>query len=255
VGSSILSQWFCQAKAKLKKYFSGKLVLVQIGAGLGAVAGRSLAVYLTIDQPTYSIVICSMLASFGGYVCAYIAGYWFAFKADYSESGRSMPWDIVRLQLVEQSPNLITLAVSGATQGVLIESADMSPILAVNLGSWFGPQKIVNLVAMFTANSLKRAWVDGTWKPLAATRSIANRVVHPAYLSKLLGQRRTAATPDEFQTSVLNRLSTSNLAATQSPTASTQPSSGDGLSPALQQPLLASLPSTHDPNRPAETKG
>lgn len=211
------SQWFSQAKAKLKKYFSGKLVLVQLGGGLGAVAGRSLAVYLTMDQPTYSIVICSMLASFGGYVCAYIAGYWFAFKTDYRESGRSMPFDIVRLQLVEQSPNLITLAVSGVTQGVLIQGTDMPPMLAVNLGSWLGPQKIVNLAAMFTANTLKRAWVDGTWKPLATIRSIASRILHPPYLRKLLGQRRAPPASGDPETLASTALPPTNVAATQSP--------------------------------------
>jgi len=217
VESSTLSQWSSQAKAKLKKYFSGKLVLVQISAGLGAVAGRSLAVYLTMDQPTYSIVICSMLASFAGYICAYIAGYWFAFRTDYRESGRSMPWDIVRLQLVEQSPNLITLAVSGATQGILIEGTAMPAMLAVNLGSWFGPQKIVNLVAMFAANTLKRAWVDGTWKPFTAMRSIANRIMHPAHLRKLLGRQGAAPASVDPQTLASTALPASNLAASQPP--------------------------------------
>ena len=214
---SRLSQWLSEAKVKLKKYFSGKLVLVQITAGLGAVAGRTLAVYLTTNQPTYTIVICSMLASFGGYVCAYIVGYWLAFRADYMQSGRSMPWDIVRLQLVEQSPNLITLAVSGATQGILIEGTTMPPLLAVNLGSWFGPQKIVNLAAMFAANTLKRAWVDGTWRPLTAIKGLANRIAHPAYLRKLRSQRSAVSGSGGAQTLPPAALPTSNLGTTPSP--------------------------------------
>jgi hypothetical protein len=215
--SSTVSQGLSDARAKLKKYFSGKLVLVQIGAGLGAVAGRSLVVFLTLGQPTYTIVICSMLASFGGYVCAYIAGYWFAFRMDYRASGRSMPWDIVRLQLVEQSPNVITVALSGATQGVLIEGVDISPYLAVNLGSWFGPQKIVNLVAMFAANTLKRAWVDGAWKPLAALRSIATGLRCRTLRHSPLRQRCPTPASGEPQTLGSTALPTSSLAATESP--------------------------------------
>ena len=36
-------------KKRLQKYLSGRLVLVQIGAGLGAFAGRSIAVYFMPD--------------------------------------------------------------------------------------------------------------------------------------------------------------------------------------------------------------
>jgi hypothetical protein len=174
--SSILARWGAVAKARIKKYFSGKLALVQISAGIGAVAGRSLAVYLAEGQPTYSLVIFSMVGSFAGYLCFYIAGYWLAFRADYRQSGRFMLLDVFRLQLVEQSPNLITLAVSGATLGALIEGTDLHPMVAVNVGSWFGPQKILNLVAMLAANTLKRAWIDGTWKPLTIVRAMMDRL-------------------------------------------------------------------------------
>jgi hypothetical protein len=83
-----------------------------------------------------------------------------------------MALDIVKLQLVEQLPNIGTVLASGLTQGALIGGAGMQPVLAANLGSWFGPQKIINLMAMLASNTLKRAWVDGSWKPLAVVRSL-----------------------------------------------------------------------------------
>ena len=159
-------------KTKLWKYFSGKLVLVQIAAGCGAVAGRSLAVYLSLDNAVWIMVMASMLGSFTGYVSCYALGYWVAFRRDYRESGRFMPFDIVRLQIVEQLPNIGTVVASGLTQGALISGAGMQPVLAANLGSWFGPQKIINLIAMLASNSLKRAWVDGSWKPLVVMRNL-----------------------------------------------------------------------------------
>ena len=48
----------------------------------------------------------------------------------------------------------------------------MNPVLAANVASWFGPQKIINVVAMAVSNSLKRAWVDRSWKPLDMLRTI-----------------------------------------------------------------------------------
>jgi hypothetical protein len=154
-------------KARISKYFSGKLIIVQLSAGVGALALRSAAVYMTLDFETWHMILASMLGSFTGYIGAYSIGYWVVFRKDYRESGRSMPFDVFRLQLVEQLPNIWTVVGSGLTQGALIRGTEMSPILAANIGSWFGPQKILNAAAMLTSNSLKKAWVDGTWKPLA----------------------------------------------------------------------------------------
>jgi hypothetical protein len=156
---------------RLKKYFSGKLALVQIIAGIGALAGRSLAVYAMQDSTTWNMVAASMVGSFSGYIGVYVIGYWLAFKRDYRTSGRTMAGDIFGLQLVEQSPNLGTILVSGVTQDALIGGTQMSPVLAANLGSIFGPQKIINLVAMLTSNTLKRACVDRNWRPLVASRN------------------------------------------------------------------------------------
>jgi hypothetical protein len=163
-------------KAKLRRYFSGRLALVQIVAGCGAVAGRSVAVYLSLGNAVWIMVMASMLGSFTGYIGFYILGYWVAFRSDYRLSGRLMLIDIIRLQLVEQLPNIGTVVASGLTQGALISGAGMQPVLAANLGSWFGPQKIINLLAMLTSNSLKRAWVDDSWKPLAVVRSLVQGV-------------------------------------------------------------------------------
>ena len=82
-----------------------------------------------------------------------------------------MALDITKLQLVEQLPNFGTVVVSGLTQGAPINSSGLPPVLAANLGNWFGPNKIVNFVAMITSNSLNKAWVDDSWKPLASIQS------------------------------------------------------------------------------------
>ncbi|UCG83863.1 MAG: hypothetical protein JSW38_03335 [Dehalococcoidia bacterium] len=159
-------------KGKLQKYLSGKLVIVQIGAGCGAFIGRSIAVLLLPDYATWNIVIIGIVGSTVGYIGTYAIGYWLAFRRDYRESSRFMPFDVGRLQIVEQMPNLGTFIASGVTQGALIGGTGLHPVLAVNLGSWFGPHKIINLVAMLTSNSLKKAWVDGTWRPIALVRNL-----------------------------------------------------------------------------------
>lgn len=137
-----------------------------------------MAAYLSGDMAVWIIVLASLVASFAGYIGAYTLGYWLAFRNDYNASGRVMTLDIIRLQLVEQVPNAGTIIASGLTQGALIEAGGVPPVLAANLGSWFGPQKIINLVAMATSNSLKRAWVDGSWKPLAELRGLIHRMFH-----------------------------------------------------------------------------
>jgi hypothetical protein len=152
-------------KTKVRKYLSGKLVLVQIVAGCGAFAGRSLAVYLSLDQPTWGIVMASIFGGGLGYVITYGFGYWLAFRADYRLSGRSMPLDVARLQFVEQLPNIGTVAASALTQGALIAGTSLSPVLAANIGGSFAPHKLLNIAAMLASNTLKKAWVDGSWKP------------------------------------------------------------------------------------------
>jgi hypothetical protein len=153
-------------KSRLRKYFSGRLAVVQITAGVGAFVVRTGAAYLASDLSVAVMV----------YIGAYAFGYWLVFRKDYKASGRSMPLDIARLQLVEQLPNVGTAVAAGLTQGVLIGGVDMEPVVAVNVASWFGPQKIVNFAAMLTSNSLKKAWVDGTWKPLGFARNLVRRV-------------------------------------------------------------------------------
>ena len=139
-------------KDKLQKYLSGRLAIVQIGAGCGAFIGRSLAVIFLPDHATWNIVIIGIVGSTVGYISTYAFGYWLAFRGDYKKSSRFMPFDIGRLQLVEQLPNLGTFIASGVTQGALIGGTGLNPVIAVNLGSWFGPHKIINLATMLTSN-------------------------------------------------------------------------------------------------------
>jgi hypothetical protein len=171
-------------KAKLKKYFSGKLVAVQVGAGVGAFAGRSIAAFTTSELDTWIVVISSQFGSFAGYIGIYFLGYWYVFKRDYRASQRSMPKDVVGLQVVEQSPNLVTVISSAVTQAALMETSDMgsnglSSVFSANLASWFGPHKIANLAAMAGSNSLKRGWVDHTWSPRVAFHKFATQIARP----------------------------------------------------------------------------
>ena len=99
-----------------------------------------------------------------------------AFRSDYKETGRSIIRDVARLQIIEQTPNIATVAAAGITQGALIGGTDINTVVAVNVGSWFGPQKIVNLLAMLTSNTMKKAWVDHSWSPIHVLRELAIKV-------------------------------------------------------------------------------
>ncbi len=166
--------------ATLKKFFSGRLVIVQLSAGVGAFLLRSTAAYSTGNMDTF-IVMAAQSGSFGGYIGSYFLGYWLTFRRDYSILERSMTGDIVKLQLVEQSPNIWTVISSAATQTVLMETTSVgsdqfNAVFSANMASWVGFHKILNLAAMLTSNSLKKAWVDHTWKPLAGVTNLWHRI-------------------------------------------------------------------------------
>lgn len=167
-------------KAKLKKYFSGRMVIVQIAGGVGAFAGRSLGAVVTdvTAQPDWIIVVASLGGSFTGYISVYVLGYWLAFRREYAALGRSMRLDVLRLQIVEQLPSVGGVIFAALTQALIMDQTATSPVISANLASWFGPQKIANLVAMFSSNSLKKAWVDGSWSPRAGWNSLKSRVTH-----------------------------------------------------------------------------
>ncbi|NQT72328.1 MAG: hypothetical protein HQ553_06095 [Chloroflexi bacterium] len=166
-------------KAKVKQYFSGKLVIVQLIGGVGAFGARSAAAYALDDYGTVLLVVASLLASFLGYITVYYLGYWYVFRRDYATSGRTMGLDVIRLQLVEQFPNFTTVIPAALIQIAAIEAGDVDPMISVNIGAWFGPQKIVNFIAMVTSNSLKKGWVDHTWSPGTAMRRLAGKVASP----------------------------------------------------------------------------
>jgi len=149
-------------KAKVKKYFSGKLVIVQLIGGVGAFGARSAAAYALDDYGTVLLVVASLLASFLGYITVYYLGYWYVFRRDYATSGRTMGLDVIRLQLVEQFPNITTVIPAALIQIAAIEAGDVDPMISVNIGAWFGPQKIVNFI------------VDHTWSPGATMRKVAS---------------------------------------------------------------------------------
>jgi hypothetical protein len=162
---------------KLKKYFSGKLFLVQLSAGVGAFALRTLAAISFRDSTIWSVVV-GQVGSYTGYISVYILGYWLTFRKDYKLSGRSFKKDIFGLQVAEQLPNAGTLFFSSAWQVVLIETTGWPTWIGVNLGSWFGLHKIVNIATMLFSNSLKRSWVDGSWKPASRFQRILKRLRH-----------------------------------------------------------------------------
>ena len=162
---------------RLKMYFSGKLFLVQLSAGVGAFALRTLAAYSLRESTLWSVAI-GQVGSYTGYISVYILGYWLAFRKDYKSSGRSIKRDIFGLQVAEQLPNASTLLISSSWQVVLIEVTGWPTWIGVNLGSWFGLHKIVNLFAMLFSNTIKRSWVDGSWKPPSRMRRILKRIKH-----------------------------------------------------------------------------
>ena len=155
---------------KLRNLFSGRLVIVQLSAGVGAFALRSLAAVFTSHLDTWIIIMATMLGSFSGYIGSFVLGYWLAFRKDYAKMDRSMGQDITQLQLVEQAPNAWTVISSAISQAALLERTDLgsdefNAVFSSNMASWFGPHKILNLAAMLASNSLKKAWVDKTWNP------------------------------------------------------------------------------------------
>ncbi len=162
--------------AKVNKYFSGKLVIVQLIGGVGAFGARSAAAYALDGYGTVLLVVASLLASFLGYITVYYLGYWYVFRHDYATSGRTMGYDVIRLQLVEQSPNIPTVIPAALIQIAAIEAGDVDPMISVNLGAWFGPQKVINFIAMVTSNSLKKGWVDHTWAPGPTLKNLAGKV-------------------------------------------------------------------------------
>ena len=162
-------------KLKVKKYLSGRLFLVQLLSGIGAFILRSLAAYILRDYLLLSI-ICSMAASFIGYIGVYIVGYWWFFRKDYKLTGRLMKKDILGLQLVEQLPNVGTVLAAGLMHGALVWTTGMSSVIAANLASWFGPQKIINILAMIASNTLKRGCVDGSWKPSVRVQRLLQKI-------------------------------------------------------------------------------
>lgn len=162
-------------KAKVKQYFSGKLVIVQLIGGVGAFGARSAAAYALDDQGTVLLVVASLLASFLGYITVYYFGYWYVFRHDYATSGRTMGLDVIRLQLVEQFPNIPTCIPAALIQIAAIEAGNVDPMISVNIAAWFGPQKVVNFIAMVTSNSLKKGWVDHTWAPGPTLQKLTNK--------------------------------------------------------------------------------
>jgi Na+/H+-dicarboxylate symporter len=147
---------------KLRKYFSGKLILTQIIGGIGAFSLRSLAAYYFQDRLITAIVL-SLIGSFLGYIIAYIFGYWLLFRKDYQKSGRSMIKDVAWLQLVEQIPNMLTIVLTGFMQGFLVQYSGVGMVVSANLASWFGPQKIINLLTLIASNMFKKGFIDKTW--------------------------------------------------------------------------------------------
>jgi hypothetical protein len=162
---------------RLKRYFSGKLFLVQISAGIGAFALRSLGAFF-FDSNTASSIIAGLIGSYTGYITIYAFGYWLRFRKDYRISGRSIKRDMLGLQLAEQIPNVTTLIITVAWQGLFIEATGVPAWVGVNLASWFGPQKIVNLCAALFSNSLKKGWVDGSWLAPLWIRRLLRRIRH-----------------------------------------------------------------------------
>lgn len=159
-----------------KNYFSGKTAVVQVIAGVAAFAGRSLASYFSTDLPNWENVLFSHIGSYLGYVGTYIPNYWCAFRKEYRGSDKSMLSNIVKLQGIEQTPNIINVISSASSQAGLMATG-LNPVVAANLASWFGPHKILNLLAMAGANSVNKAMVYRTWDPKSVFYTYPKRAI------------------------------------------------------------------------------
>jgi len=158
-----------------KRYLSAKLVVVQFLGGCSAFAFRTAVAYFTtykLHLSSWDVVLSYTLASNLGYIATWCIGYFVAFRRDYHKLKRQIWPDMLRLQLIEQIPNLVTLVPSALSGWALTNKAGVSPMLSTNLASWFGPQKVLNLCAGIISNATKKAWVDKTWSPGAITRRI-----------------------------------------------------------------------------------
>ena len=161
-----------------KRYFSGKLIVVQFLGGCGAFILRTAVAYSTTYKfhlSNWDSALFYTLSSNFGYITTWCIGYFVAFRNDYHRLKRPIWPDMLRLQLIEQAPNLITLVPSALSGWALTSKVGISPLASTNIASWFGPQKILNLSAGFISQATKKAWVDKTWKPSAIPRMILRR--------------------------------------------------------------------------------
>ena len=161
-----------------KRYLSGKLIVVQFLGGCGAFVLRTAIAYFTTYKfhlSNWDSALFYTLASNFGYIATWGIGYFVAFREDYHKLKRPIWPDMLRLQLIEQAPNIITLVPSALSGWALTSKAGISSMVSTNIASWFGPQKILNLSAGFISQATKKAWVDKTWSPTAITRRILRR--------------------------------------------------------------------------------
>jgi membrane protein YqaA with SNARE-associated domain len=161
-----------------KRYLSGKLIVVQFLGGCSAFIFRTSVAYFTTYKFHLSVwdtAVFYTIASDFGYIATWFIGYFIAFRKDYYRLKRPIWPDMLRLQLIEQAPNLITLVPSALSGWALTSEAGISPLASTNITSWFGPQKILNLSAGFISQATKKAWVDKTWKPGSIARRILRR--------------------------------------------------------------------------------
>ncbi len=182
-----IKDFFNRLWLRLKRYFSGRLFVVQVCAGIGAFAFRSLGAII-FDTNNVTIIAAGLVGSYGGYIGTYAIGYWLRFRKDYRASGRSMKKDVFGLQSAEQVPNLISLIITIAWQGFILEQTNVTPWVGINLASWFGPQKFVNLAAALFSNSLKKGWVDRSWLAPLWMRKTLWRIRHPRSSQGYLAQ-------------------------------------------------------------------
>lgn len=158
-----------------KRYLSGKLVVVQFLGGCSAFIFRTTVAYFTTYKfhlSAWDTALFYTIASNFGYIATWFIGYFIAFRKDYYRLRRPIWPDMLRLQLIEQAPNLITLVPAALSGWALTSKVGISPLASSNITSWFGPQKILNLSAGVISNATKKAWVDKTWSPGAITRRI-----------------------------------------------------------------------------------
>jgi hypothetical protein len=135
-----------------KRYLSGKLIVVQFLGGCSAFIFRTAVAYFTTYKFHLSVwdtALFYTIASNFGYIATWFIGYFIAFRKDYYKLKRPIWPDMLRLQLIEQAPNLITLEPSALSGWALTSKIGISPLASTKYYLMVWPPENTQSVCWF----------------------------------------------------------------------------------------------------------